>query len=182
MSGDILFLGGSPSPTSRSTLVARAVASEVQVAGFRPIFWSLGDFDPGDVLFARTNAPAATRFIEDVRSATALVLSTPVYKAAYTGALKAIVDLIPPDALVGRPALGIATGKLPAHGGEVDRAFLALFAFFRARALETLFVLDAELELTDGGGILSARAEQRVRLAGRSLAATGHRDPEATVS
>jgi FMN reductase len=110
------------------------------------------------------------------------VLSTPVYKAAYTGALKAIVDLIPPDALAARPALGIATARLPAHGTEVDRAFSALFAFFRARALETLFVLDAELEVTGTGGVLSAEAEHRVRRAARSLVVATEQEPRATAS
>lgn len=171
MSRDVVFLSGSASAISRSALVARAVASEVQHAGLRPVFWSLSDFDPADVLFGRAQSPAAARFIGAAKGAVSLVVSTPVYKAAYTGALKAIVDLIPPEALIGRPALGIATAKVAAHGAEVDRAFRTLFAFFKARALETLFVLDDELQIASGEGVLSVDAEQRAREASRALVA-----------
>jgi FMN reductase len=97
------------------------------------------------------------------------VLSTPVYKATYAGGLKAIVDLIPPDALVGKPALGIATTKLASHGVEVDRAFRALFAFFRARTNETLVVNDDELRVDGASGTLAAAAEARVEREARAL-------------
>jgi FMN reductase len=168
---DLVLLAGSPSPTSRSAFVAKAFAREAQQRGLRPRLWSLSDFDPSDVLFARATAPALARFIEEVKAAHALVLSTPVYKASYSGALKAIVDVIPPDALVGRPALGIATGRLPAHGEDVDRSFRALFAFFKARAVGTLFVLDQELPVEAGVGIVSAEIEQRVGSSVHALAA-----------
>jgi FMN reductase len=171
MSQTVVIVAGSPSSTSRSAIVAGAFAAELQRSGLRPLVWSLSDFDPADVLFGRAAAPALARFVEEARSAAAIVLATPVYKAAYTGALKAIVDVIPPDALVGRPAVGIATARLPAHRAEVDRAFRALFAFFEARPLDTLFLVDAELRVADGAHAFVPEAEQRVRDSARALAA-----------
>lgn len=171
MSRSVVFLRGSPSAASRSALVADAVASEVRRAGLVPVAWSLTDFEPGDVFFGRTEAPAIARFIEAVKSAAALVLSSPVYKAAYTGSLKAIVDLIPPDALVDRPMLAIATARLQAHSTEVDRAFRSLSGFFKARTLDTLIVLDSEVQAGDVAGLLEG-AEERVRQAARALVKT----------
>jgi len=169
MSRSIVFLKGSPSTASRSAVVADAVASEVRRAGLFPVVWSLSDFDPRDVFFARSDAPAIASFIQAVQGAAALVLSTPVYKATYSGALKAIVDLIPPDALVGRPILGIATARLAAHATEVDRAFAALVGFFKARPLATLVVLDGDVQVAGDVGRLVGASEEKVPHAARDL-------------
>jgi FMN reductase len=163
MSQSIVFIAGSPSSSSRSAFVARAVASETERAGLAATFWSLGDFDPGDVLFGRVAAPGVARFVDAVKEAAALVLATPVYKGVYTGALKAIVDLVPPDALVDKPALGIATARQPGHASSVDQSYRSLFAFFKARALDTLFLVDDDVTVRPDGGALSPGAEPRVR-------------------
>jgi NAD(P)H-dependent FMN reductase len=79
------------------------------------------------------------------------------------------LDLIPPDALVDRPALGIATTKLDSHGAEVSVAFQALFRFFRARGLPSLVVNDAELTVEETGVALTREAEDRLAVAVRGL-------------
>lgn len=171
MSRNVLFIHGSPSAASRSALLADAVASLVREAGLQPQIWSLRDFAAPDLLYARTTAASVTPFLEAAKKAVAVVLATPVYKATYTGALKAIVDLVPPEALGGRPALGIATARIQAHAGGVDHAFQALFGFFQARPLDTLFVLDGDLQVEAGKVTLSSSAEARVQASARSLVA-----------
>jgi FMN reductase len=169
MSREIVFIAGSPSSASRSSHVARVVASHAERAGLTLRSFSLHDFDAADVLFARVDTPAVTSFLEAVKRSAAIVLSSPVYKATYAGGLKAIVDLIPPDALIDRPALAIATTRLPAHGPEVAGAYRALFAFFRARAIEPLVVLDDELRIDGGEGSFASAARDRVDSAARAL-------------
>jgi FMN reductase len=172
MRQSIVFLAGSPSDASRSAFVAHVVASETQRLGWHPVFFSLRDFDPADVLFGRSTAPGVARFIDATKAAAALVLAAPVYKGTYTGVLKSIVDLIPPDALVEKPALGISTARVPTHAIGVAQAYRALFGFFRARGQDSLFVSDDELQFTGGAGVLSVDAEERVRKAGRALVQT----------
>jgi|HubBroStandDraft_1064217.scaffolds.fasta_scaffold00734_8 FMN reductase len=169
MKQSIVFVAGSPSDSSRSAFVAHIVASETQQAGWHPVFFSLRNFDPASVLFGRTAAPDVVRFIDATKAAAAIVLAAPVYKGTYTGVLKAIVDLIPPDALVEKPALGISTAKLATHAIGVDQAYRALFGFFRARGQDTLFVSDDELPFAAGAGVLSVDAERRVRKAAQAL-------------
>jgi FMN reductase len=171
MSHQIVFVAGSPSGSSRSSSVARALAGRLEAYG-RPTRWfSIRDFDSEDVMLARAEAPALKHFVEVVRGAAALVLSTPVYKATYAGALKAVVDLIPPDALIDKPTLGIGTSRLADHGGDLARAFGALFAFFRARSVGALVVLDDELTVGEGGVVtFAAAAEDRLAAAARALA------------
>jgi FMN reductase len=172
MTQSIVFLAASPSDASRSAFVAHIVASEAERAGYHPAFFSLRDFEPADILFGRSAAPSIVRFVEATKAAAAFVLATPVYKATYAGALKAIVDLIPPDVLVEKPALGISTARVATHAIGVNQAYRALFGFFRARAQDGLFVGDDELKFAEGGGVLSIDAEQRVRKAARSLIQT----------
>jgi FMN reductase len=172
MSQSVVFLTASPSDASRSAFIAHIVASEVERAGGHAVFFSLHDFDPADVLFGRSTGPGVARFIEATKAAAALVLATPVYKATYAGALKAIVDLIPPDILVEKPALGISTARVATHATGVNQAYGALFGFFRARAQGALFVSDDELQFVGGAGVLSVDAEQRVRKAASALVQT----------
>jgi FMN reductase len=169
MSREVLFILGSPSATSKSALVANAVAAELHGAGLKPVTWSLTDFDASDLLFGRTESPSVARFLDVARGAAAVVLATPVYKAVYSGALKAIVDLVPPDTWVDRPALGIATARLAAHGAEVDRAYRSLIAFFKARTLDTLVVLDDELRTAGVSERFPQEVEERVKRTARGL-------------
>jgi FMN reductase len=179
MSRDVLFILGSPSASSKSTLVANAVAAELHGAGLKPVTWSVREFDPADLLFGRTESPSVVRFLEASRRAAAIVLATPVYKAVYSGAMKAIVDLVAPDAWVDRPVLGIATAKLAAHGLEVDRAYGSLVTFFKARRVDTLVVLDDQLRATGGADLFLEETSERVKRSAQALVAAAVETPMA---
>jgi FMN reductase len=172
VSNEIVFVEGSPSPTSRSSQVARAIGAHLKEAGFSTRIFSLHDFEPADVLFGHAETPGAQSFLASVRDARAIVLSTPVYKATYAGGLKAIVDLLPPDSLTGRAALGIATTRSEAHGLEVARAYRSLFAFFSANVVGPLVVLDSELRVEGEKVSFLEPAKERVGAAARLLIET----------
>jgi FMN reductase len=171
MSGPVVFIVGSPSTNSRSSLAADAVAKALRAGGVETRFYSLRDFVADDVLFGRFEAPSITSFVASVKEAPALVLATPVYKATYTGSLKAIVDLVPPDALVGRPALGIASAKLPDHAKSAVRAFGELFAFFKAHTLHGVPVRDDEFDGAGESLRVGRLAGERLDLAAQALIA-----------
>lgn len=171
MSGKlVVFIAGSPSPVSRSSAVARSVAARLEGLGYATYWLDVRDFDPGDVFFARSDASSVKRLVESVRRAAAVVFSTPVYKATYAGTLKALVDLVPPDALVGKPVLAIGTTWLEAHGAELARSFDALFAFFQARPVGTLVALDAQVTVGETGSVLAAAVDERIATVVRGLA------------
>jgi FMN reductase len=167
----IVFLAGSPSAASRSSFVAARAAAHAAEAGLTIRSFAIHDFDAADVIHGKVDSPAIAGLLRAVGEASAIVLSTPVYKGTYAGGLKAVVDLIPPDALVGKAALGIATTRLPAHGAGVDLGYRGLFTFFRARALETLVVRDDELTLGAATGAIAEGAAARVTVAARALVA-----------
>jgi FMN reductase len=171
MSKEVLYVAGSPSPASRSSYVASVALLAVRREGLGTRSFSLRDFDPADVFHARVDAPGVKDFVAAARGAAAIVLSTPVYKGTYAGGLKAIVDLIPHDALVGRPALGIATTRAVAHEEGVEQGYRALFAFFGADALESLVLSDDEVRVENGDGSIGLEAYARVEAAARALVA-----------
>ncbi len=68
-----------------------------------------------DLLYARFDSPSLKTFTEQLQQADGLIVATPVYKAAYSGALKTLLDLLPERALQGKVVLPLATGGTVAH-------------------------------------------------------------------
>src|SRR5438132_5601736 len=54
-----------------------------------------------EALLARTRSPEVDDALAAVAESSILVLGTPVYRATYSGQLKAFMDLLPQDALSG---------------------------------------------------------------------------------
>lgn len=80
-----------------------------------------------------------------VESCDVLVVGTPVYKASYTGLFKHFFDLLPPDALKGRPVVLTANARAPAHALMIEHQLSPLFRFFGAFPMpDSIFALDEE--------------------------------------
>lgn len=97
--------------------------------------------DAGPELGAATQRsnvpPAPERVLAAIEQADALVVATPVYKAAYAGLLKHLFDLVEPRLLEARPVILAATGSSDRHGLVIDDHLRPLFAFFRANVVST---------------------------------------------
>jgi len=157
MTKKAVFVTGSPSPTSRSSSILRALRERLEALGYQTRTYGVGDFDARAVLEAKTDDPSVQRYLKDVAEAYVLVVATPVYKATYSGALKVLLDLIGYEALSGRVAFGIATGKQQAHLAATGRALGAVFEFFRVGvSVEPLLLSDEVVYAPDEGNTLSA--------------------------
>lgn len=169
---DVIFIAGSPSAASRSAHALSALGKRLEARGISVRHFAVQDLPAEDVLRGRSESPPIAELLAAIRSARALVLGTPVYKAVYSGALKAVVDLIPPEGLDGKVALGVAAARLDAHGATVSRAYSELFKFFRgAHALPTFFLLDAEITSKDGKYEIEPQAVGRFDQVAAQLAA-----------
>lgn len=78
-----------------------------------------------DGLLGRDEDPAVAIAVETAAAARVLIVATPVYRATYTGALKAFFDRFRPDALRGTAVVLVATAVIREH-------FLALATGGRA--------------------------------------------------
>jgi FMN reductase len=80
------------------------------------------------------------------------VVATPVYKAAYTGILKAFLDLLPQLGLTGKSALPLATGGTLAHVLAIDYGLRPVLQSLGTRHVaQGLFILDKLLTRKDDG-------------------------------
>lgn len=101
-------------------------------------------------LLGRRQDPAVQQALELVERANIVVAGTPVYRATYTGLLKAFFDLFPQRALEGKVAFGIATGASSAHRVAVDQGLRPLFASVNAHAAAMgVYATDADLASPD---------------------------------
>ncbi len=159
----IVTISGSPSATSRTSALALHVGAQLAGRGFEVRSIAVRDLDPEALLHARVDAPAIRDALALVALADAVVIATPVYKAAYTGVLKAFLDLLPQFGLAGKTVLPLATGGTIAHVLAIDYGLRPVLASLGAlHIVNGLFVLDKLLESSDTGLKIEADIGKRL--------------------
>jgi FMN reductase len=81
-----------------------------------------------DGLLGRAEDPAVVDAVARAAAADVLVLATPVYRATYTGAVKAFFDRFQPGALRGKAVVLAATAGIPDHFLSLDTGGRSLIA------------------------------------------------------
>ncbi len=171
----VVGVSGSPSDPSRtSTLVAATVArlaedlpdartAQVEIG---PLLADLGAAPSREAMSAETR-----RALETVEAADVLVVGSPAFRAAYSGAFKLFFDWVGQYDLVDTPVLLTATGGSDRHALLVEHQMRPLFGFFQSTTLP-LGVFGNERDFTkrEGGydlaGVdLELRIDQAVRRA-----------------
>jgi len=97
----------------------------------------------------------SARAVGRIAAADGVLLASPVYRGSFTGALKNFLDLVPVDALRGKPVGIVAMGASPHHYLGVDWHLRDVLAWFGALVLPTSVYLEpghfAEGKLADAG-------------------------------
>lgn len=137
-------ISGSPSPHSRSRILLEHVLAHLAAHGVATSLLDLSDL-PADTLLARRRDPVVDAAVQQAAQASILVLATPVYRATYTGQLKAFLDLFPQAALQGRVVGLIATAASPAHALAIDHGLRPLVASLAGlSAAQAIYVTDKQ--------------------------------------
>lgn len=149
----VLTVGGSPSQASRTALLLRHVGARLSRDGGHEVrHLAVRELPPGPLLAADTTDAALASAVAEVAAADAVVVGTPVYKAAYSGLLKTFLDLLPQAALAGKQVLPLVTGGSTAHVLVLDYALRPVLTSLRGeQVLRGWFVLDQHL-VRDGAG------------------------------
>jgi FMN reductase len=129
----VLLLGGSPSPLSSCSRLLQHIGDKLALQGQRATRLEVRELPAQALLHADTGAAELARALVLVRQADAVVVATPVYKAAYTGLLKLFLDLLPQDGLAGKLVLPLATGGSQSHMLALDYALRPVLASMSAR-------------------------------------------------
>jgi len=129
----VLLLGGSPSPHSSCSRLLQHIGDKLAVHGCRTARIEVRELPGPGLLRMDASEPELAHALALVAEAEAVVVATPIYKAAYTGMLKVFLDLLPQDALRGKTVLPLATGGSQSHMLALDYALRPVLASMSAR-------------------------------------------------
>jgi FMN reductase len=149
----VLLVAGSPSVPSRSAALLDAVEQRLELRGVNVERLHIRDLSPQALILADFGHPSVAGAVAQVARARAIVVATPVYKAAYSGVLKVFLDLLPQTALKDKLALPLATGGSPHHMLALDYALRpVLQSLGAAQILPGIYATDAQVVVLPEGG------------------------------
>ncbi|MES2947994.1 MAG: NADPH-dependent FMN reductase [Pseudomonadota bacterium] len=166
----VLLVAGSPSEYSRSAALLDAVQQRLQLRGVDVQRLHIRNLSPQALLLADTSHPTVAHAVAQVAQARAIVIATPVYKAAYSGVLKVFLDLLPQTAFKTKHVLPLATGGSPNHMLALDYALRPVLQSLGAsHILPGIYATDAQVVVLPQGGYqvqadIAARLDESVNL------------------
>lgn len=174
----ILLLGGSPAAVSSTGRLLDHVAEKLaeRSIGHRYTKVQVRELPAHALLHTETSDLAIKRALAAVSEADAVIIATPVYKASYTGLLKAFLDLLPQDGLAGKLVLPLATGGSQSHMLALDYALRPVLHALDARhVLAGIYATSSQLVWNEGSGLAVDQAiAWRVQAGVEGLAAALH--------
>ncbi len=151
----VVIISGSPTPTSRLHGVIDHVRAQLDGAGIQTDWIKVRDIPAEDLLYAKFDSEAIVKANELVAQADAVFVATPVYKASYTGVLKAFLDLLPQKGLANKIVLPLAVGGTISHLLAIDYALKPVLSALGAQnILQGVFVLDKQVSWGENGQAL----------------------------
>lgn len=148
---DIVTIAGSPSHSSRSTAILAYTRGYLHNYGLTTDAIAVRDLNAEALLTGNFDDTSIRAGKAKIQQARAVIVATPVYKAAYAGVLKAFLDLLPQDALANKIVLPVATGGSSAHLLAIDYSLKPLLSALGAQyILNGVYIQDAQLQQTNG--------------------------------
>jgi FMN reductase len=161
---DILLISGSPTvPSKSAALLDYSQKWLNDKSSFETVLVSVRDFPTEDLILAKYDSPAFDSFKQHVNSAAGLIVSTPIYKASYTGSLKALLDILPPSSFRGKTILPIASGGTLGHLLAIDYAIKPVLSTLGASdVLQGVYLVDQQFRVENGQPVLAEEIQQRL--------------------
>ena len=118
----LVAVSAGESATSRTTALVRPVVDERKGELIELSRLS------SDGLLGRVGDPRVAEAVETASAADVLIVATPIYRATYTGAMKAFFDRFPPGALTRTAVVLVGTAIAAEHFLALDTGGRALIA------------------------------------------------------
>lgn len=164
----IVMISASPSATSRLNGMLEAAEQALSRGGAALERIEIRDIAPDVLIGLKFDHPEITSAMQQIEQADAVIVATPVYKAAYSGLLKIFLDLIPQKGLQHKRILPIVIGGTLAHLLMIDYALKPVLSALGAEdQLQGVFGLDTQVERLAGSEYkldedLSRRLQQQI--------------------
>ncbi|MFD9585375.1 NADPH-dependent FMN reductase [Streptomyces sp. NPDC059980] len=153
----VLSVSGSPSASSRTAKLLRHLDARLTAQGHEVIPLDVRTIPAEALLGADFRHPAVVEAAALFDRADGVVIGTPVYKAAYSGVLKALLDLLPQYALAGKTVLPLVTGGSTAHVLALDYALRPVLNSMGAtHIVQGWFTLDKDITTAPDGTVTVA--------------------------
>ncbi|HLR70704.1 MAG TPA: NADPH-dependent FMN reductase [Pseudogracilibacillus sp.] len=159
---EIILLSGSPSVTSRSEKILDFIGSTLKHEGYTDNKTSVTDIPAEDLLYGHYQSSAILKLTKQIVDAKAIVIISPVYKAAYTGALKALIDLLPQDAFKEKAVLPIMTGGSPAHLLALEYTLKPIISILKGQSLGGVYITDQQIDKESTQPIIDQDIQNRM--------------------
>ncbi|WP_339227194.1 NADPH-dependent FMN reductase [Oceanobacillus sp. FSL K6-2867] len=143
---EIIVLSGSPSEFSRSEQVLKYLGALLESEQFSVTHISVKDVPYEDLFQGNFNSSSVKEIAAKIQNAKGLIVGSPVYKGAYSGVLKALIDILPQDILKHKPVLPLMTGGSPSHLLAVEYTLKPVLATLKAHNLKGLYLLDRQID------------------------------------
>jgi len=171
MSG-IVIISGSPTPGSRLNGIIEHVEKNWVGKGIEVGHIRVADLPAEALLHANFKNESILAALARVEAASGVVIASPVYKASYTGILKAFLDLLPQTGLKGKVTLPLFIGGTIAHLLSLDYALKPVLSVLGSRnILGGVFAIDQWVQRLEGGGYeLSEELRERLDRSAEELA------------
>ncbi|WP_068673553.1 NADPH-dependent FMN reductase [Oceanobacillus sp. Castelsardo] len=151
---DIVIISGSPSSISKSERILYYLGDLVKREGFSIKQISVKGVDAKDLLFGNFESPEIKEIARRLELAKGVIVGSPVYKASYSGVLKALFDILPQDVLQDTPVLPVMTGGSPSHLLALEYALKPLLASVKGQSLKGLYFQDSQLDMSTDNPIV----------------------------
>jgi FMN reductase len=162
----ILIVSGSPAPEAPTGVLLEHVADSLRKSGHEVHVLGVRDLPTVALLSGDLLDPTIRHAMELVDRADGVVVASPVYRAAYSGLVQSLMNLLGKNALAGKVVLPLATGGTQGHLVAIDYALRPLLVARGATdVVPGHFVLDADIR-----DVVSVAASADLDLAVRRFA------------
>jgi len=125
--------------------LADAVLRRLRTYGIETDHVLARELDPTALLSADLENASLSGFLKAVDSAHGIIIATPIFKASFSGLLKAALDILPQFSLAGKVVLPLGTGGSLAHVLALDYSLRPVIQSMGARHIvQSHFVVDAD--------------------------------------
>jgi FMN reductase len=146
---NIMIISGSPAQISRTDIVLQYVKSYLEKEGFSVSFLSVQDVSADDLIHGRYDSPAIKKLSEEIKRADGVIIGSPVYKASFTGVLKALIDLFPEGILKDIPVFPLMVGGSMSHLLALEFSLKPLITNLKGNPTQGIYILDKNIDKTN---------------------------------
>ncbi|WP_168118477.1 NADPH-dependent FMN reductase [Paenibacillus sp. HB172176] len=148
----IVIISGSPNATSRLNGMIDFVRKDLEKRGLSTKTITIVSLPAEDLIHSRFGSASIVAANKLVEEAVGVIIASPVYKASFTGVLKAYIDLLPQKGFEGKFIMPLFIGGTLAHLLSIDYSLKPVLSSMGARHyVRSIYATDDQvIRMQDG--------------------------------